>query len=75
MYAAPYLEISGGTLAATVNGSNNIFTVSNIPDFEGRECISETAVAETVLENQRLKKVWACSSAEASAYDCRIKIG
>jgi len=35
----------------------------------------KTAVAETILENQRLKKVWACSSAEVSAYDCRIEIG
>ena len=35
----------------------------------------KTAVAETILENQRPKKVWACSSAEVSAYDCRIEIG
>ena len=35
----------------------------------------KTAVAETILENQRLKKVWACSSAEVSAYDGRIETG
>ena len=35
----------------------------------------KTAVAETLLENQRLKKVWACSPAEVSAHGGRIEIG
>ena len=33
------------------------------------------AVAETVLDNQRLKKVWACKAEEVSANGCRIQTG
>ena len=35
----------------------------------------KTAVAETILENQRLKKSLACSSAEVSEGDCRSETG
>ena len=33
------------------------------------------AVAETVLDNQRLKKVWACKAKKVSANGCRIQTG